>query len=72
MWFILAGLGIFLALVYGSTRVRDEVLFALNIHYSREADFCLFLLALVLLSAALTFPVGVVMMVAIHLIRERP
>lgn len=72
MMFLLTGIGVLLAFVYGSARVRDEVCFALNIDYAKETDFLVFVLALVLLSVGLSFPVAVTGMVLIHFIRERP
>lgn len=72
MLFLLSGIGVLLAFVYGSTRVRDEVCFALNINYESQTDFLVFVLALLLLSVGFTFPIALIAMVLIHFIRERP
>lgn len=71
MTFMLLGLGIFLAFVYGSTKVRDEVCFAFNITYEREHDFIVFVLALIFLTYGIGFEVAVIGLLIIHFARER-
>lgn len=71
MTFLLLGLGIFLAFVYGSRKVRDEVCFAFNIWYGAEHDFVVFVLALIFLTYGIGFPIAVAGLLIIHFARER-
>ncbi len=71
MTFMLLGLGILLAFVYGSTKVRDEVCFAFNVSYGAELDFIVFVLALIFLTYGVGFEIAMVGLVIIHFARER-